>query len=737
MSEPNTLTRGEHKRKEQILTQPGPSKLPGSYSGAVLKSADLFLVADAGGDVPWDLPHAFGLYYRDTRFVNGLTLRLQQASMVALGNMHFGGHDAAIDLANRAFRDERGVSVPQHTVCARRERRLHGGVLHERIQLTNYHDRAVRVRLEIRFRCGFEDVFVVKKFVDHAPERARPDVVSPRHAVWHYRGIDAMSRASHVTFDDRPAQLDPDRALYVFDLEPDGTACVALAVTPVIEHDGRSPARPRRLERLDERLDRADRLWLDSGTRIASSSELFDRVVSRALRDLRLLRSRLGRLHYIAAGIPWFATLFGRDAAIAALQTLPYGHTIARETLELLACYQADHVDAYRDAEPGKILHELRRGELARAGEIPQSLAYFGTVDATPLFIILFAEYVLWSGDIDFAHRHRRAIEGALQWIGTHVERDGYLRYSGQYSTGLINQGWKDSGNAIVNADGSLAEPPIALAEVQGYVFRAWHAARLLRTAMNGGLDQLLGDAHDLASRFERDFWSDDMGCYVLALQRHDRPAAVVASNAGHVLWSGITPPDRARRVSERLLEEDMFSGWGIRTLSHREDRFNPVSYHLGSVWPHDNAIILAGFRRYGLDEAATRVFDALLDAAIEFHGRLPELFCGFRRREHESPVPYPSASSPQAWAAGSVPHGLWNLLGLRANALEGRLDVVRPILPDRLQWLTLTSLRVGPAVVNMRFEWRGDHVSVDAEVCEGHLDLHVSDALPSPDSWT
>jgi glycogen debranching enzyme len=227
------------------------------------------------------------------------------------------------------------------------------------------------------------------------------------------------------------------------------------------------------------------------------------------------------------------------------------------------------------------------------------------------------------------------------------------------------------------------------------------------------------------------------MGCYVLALQRHDRPAAVVASNAGHVLWSGITPPDRARRVSERLLEEDMFSGWGIRTLSHREDRFNPVSYHLGSVWPHDNAIILAGFRRYGLDEAATRVFDALLDAAIEFHGRLPELFCGFRRREHESPVPYPSASSPQAWAAGSVPHGLWNLLGLRANALEGRLDVVRPILPDRLQWLTLTSLRVGPAVVNMRFEWRGDHVSVDAEVCEGHLDLHVSDALPSPDSWT
>jgi glycogen debranching enzyme len=736
MSERLTMTRSEHKRKEQILTQPGPSKLPGSYSGAVLKSADLFLVADKGGDVPWELPHAFGLYYRDTRFVNGLTLRLQQMSFVALGNMHFGGHDAAIDLANRAFRDERGVHVPQHTVCARRERRLHGGVLHERIQLTNYHERGVRVRLEIRFRCGFEDVFVVKKFFEHTHQRARPDVVSARHVVWHYRGIDAMSRASHIVFDEAPAELDADRALFTFDLEPDATACVSLALTPVIEHDGRSAARPRRLERLDARLDRADRVWLDSSTRVASSSDLFDRVFSRAIRDLRLLRSRLGRQHYFAAGIPWFATLFGRDAAITALQTLPYGHAIARETLELLACHQADRVDSYRDAEPGKILHELRRGELARAGEIPQSLSYFGTVDATPLFIILFTEYLLWSGDIEFARRHRGSIESAMRWIGARMARDHYLHYDGHYSTGLVNQGWKDSGNAIVNDDGSLAEPPIALAEVQGYVFRAWHAARLLRRAMGDGADQALDDAEDLATRFDHDFWSDDLGCYVLALQRDGRPATVVSSNAGQVLWGGIARPDRARRISERLLGEDMFSGWGIRTLSHREERFNPVSYHLGSVWPHDNAIILAGFRRYGLDHAATRVFDALLDAAIEFHGRLPELFCGFRRREHESPVPYPSASSPQAWAAGALPHGLWNLLGLRPNALEDRLDVRRPILPERLQSLMLSALRVGRATVDLRFERDGDRVTVEADVHAGRLDVRVTDDLAKPDSW-
>jgi glycogen debranching enzyme len=736
MSEHHTMTRGEHKRKAQILTQPGPSKLPGSYSGAVLKSADLFLVADAGGDVPWALPHAFGLYYRDTRFVNGLTLRLQHTSLVPLGNMHFGGHDAAIDLANRTFRDERGVQVPQHTVCARRERRLYGGVLHERIQLTNYHDRAVRVRLDVRFRCGFEDVFVVKKFVEQAPQRARPDVVSPRHAVWHYRGIDAMSRASHIVFDQTPAQLDADRANFVFDIDPDGTACVSLAVTPVIEHDGRDVAGPRRIESLDTRLDRADRLWLDAGTRIASSNELFDRVFSRAIRDLRLLRSRLGRCHYFAAGIPWFATLFGRDAAIVALQTLPYGNTIARETLELLARHQADEIDSYRDAEPGKILHEMRRGELARAGEIPQSPSYFGTVDATPLFIILFAEYVLWSGDVEFARRHQRAIENALQWISARVDRDGYLRYDGEYASGLVNQGWKDSGNAIVNADGSLAEPPIALAEVQGYVFRAWHAARLLRRAIDGRSYQIVdGRVQDLARRFDRDFWSDEIGCYVLALQGDDRPAAVVSSNAGQVLWSGIASSGRARRMADRLLEDDMFSGWGIRTLSQREERFNPVSYHLGSVWPHDNGIILAGFRRYGLDDAATRVFDALLDAAIEFHGRLPELFCGFPRREHESPVPYPSASSPQAWAAGSLPHGLWNLLGLQPNALEERLDVRRPTLPERLYTLTLTSMRVGRALVDLRFERRDGRVSVDAEVRDGRLDIRVTDDAIAPDS--
>jgi glycogen debranching enzyme len=723
------VTAREHRRKEEILTQAEPSKLAGSHAGAALKFDDAFVLTDNSGDIPWALPHAYGLYSRDTRFVNGLALRLQGLSLVPLSNTHLGSQDAAFDLANPDFSDERGLDVPQHTVSVRRERRLHGGVLHERIQLTNYFKQPARVRLEIRFRCGFEDVFVVKKFVESSDGRQpRASVLNGRHALWRHRGIDDILRQTHLVFDAEPVHLGPTRAVFILDVAPDEPASIALAITPIVGAGDRCASQPRRLESLDSRIQHADRLWLQSSTAVQSSSDLFDRVFDRSLRDLRLLRSRLGRQHYFAAGIPWFVTLFGRDASLVGIQTLPYGGTTAPETIELLARHQAQHVDEYRDAEPGKILHEFRRGELARAGEIPQSLSYYGSVDATALFVILFAEYVLWSGNLSFARAHRREFEAALRWIESRIESAGYLTYDGQYENGLVNQGWKDSGNAIVNADGSLATPPIALAEVQGYAFRAWKQAAGVMRALDAHTqaEHLDEQAEALASRFERDFWSDSLGCYVLAVQRNGRQAAVVASNAGQVLWSGIARDDRARRVIERLVQDDMFSGWGIRTLARGEVRYNPVSYHLGSVWPHDNALILGGFRRYGDDACALRIFDALLDAAIEFRGRLPELFCGFRRREHESPVPYPAASSPQAWASGALAHGLWNLLGLRPDALESRLHIIRPVLPGRLQWLTLRSFRVGNSTVDVHFRRRDEQITVDAEVRAGALHVQV-----------
>jgi glycogen debranching enzyme len=681
------------------------------------------------------------LYYRDTRFLDGLTLRVNGHTLVALDAAHLSGHEAAVDLVNREFADALGRDVPQHTLSVRRERRLSGLVIHEHVRASNFSTSAVTLDVEIRFRCRFEDIFVVKRFV------GRPQVDEPRssiegsaHVVWQYRGVDNVRRQTHLAFDPVPQRLEHDRALFRVDLAPRTSHCIALAITPAIGSDGRSPGRPRPLDRLDGKLDKAERIWLESTTAVRSSSDLFDRVFWRGVRDLRVLRSRVGREHYFAAGVPWFATLFGRDAAIVAMQMLPYGARVARETLALLARYRALYFDTYRDAEPGKILHELRRGELAEAGEIPQSPAYYGSIDATLLFITLFAEYARWSGDIGFVSRHREALDAAVAWMMRRMDldRDGYIAYRGRYATGLINQGWKDSGNAIVDERGELAEPPIALAEVQGYAFRACRDAAMLLRALEEPDDAAALDARAdaLKVRFDRDFWCDAIDCYALGRHRRGRLLAVATSNAGQVLWSGIALPARSRMVAARLLQADMFSGWGIRTLSTRERAYNAVSYHRGSVWPHDNGLILAGFRRCGFDAAAMRVFDAILDAAIEFRGRLPELFCGFARRPDESPVPYPASSSPQAWAAGALPHGLWNLLGLRPNAFERRLRVVRPTLPDRLERLVLSELRVGDSIVDLHFERRHGSIEVDAEVRDGQLEIDVTRTTLPLDEW-
>jgi glycogen debranching enzyme len=357
------------------------------------------------------------------------------------------------------------------------------------------------------------------------------------------------------------------------------------------------------------------------------------------------------------------------------------------------------------------------------------------------LFLILLAEYVRWSGDVELARELTPNVDAALGWMDHRADSDGdgFIDYRGRYPNGLINQGWKDSGNAILNADGSLPEPPIALCEVQAYAFRAWRQiAALRRTLGDAAGAQLLEDrAEALRLRFERDFWDEALGCYVLARQAGGRPVAVTASNAGQVLWGGIADPARAVRVAERLLGPDMFSGWGVRTLSSAEVTYNPMSYHLGSVRPHDNSLIVAGLRRYGLDAAALRICGGLFEAATRFRDfRLPELFCGFPRNDAENePVQYPVACSPQAWASGALPHALWNLVGLSADAPAGVLHVIRPRLPTGMMDLALIGLPVGGARVDLRFQRRDDSGAADVEsrVREGDIKVEVSDSLPPP----
>ncbi|MGH7258959.1 MAG: amylo-alpha-1,6-glucosidase, partial [Nitrospiraceae bacterium] len=528
----------------------------------------------------------------------------------------------------------------------------------------------------------------------------------------------------------------PDReegttATFAMTLQPGKSWELGVSLTLA---ESQKPGRPqpctpveRHLEAVKHALDESSDEWLSREAVIESDSLLLNRVVRRSLLDLHVLESSLKGDRFFAAGVPWFVTLFGRDSLITALQTLAYDPDIARDTLQLLARYQGQRVDHWRDEEPGKILHELRVGELARLHEIPHT-PYYGTIDATPLFLVLVSRHADWTGDLELFKELRPNIEQALEWIDQYGDGDGdgYLEYDSTTKHGLINQGWKDSGDAIVTAEGTLAQPPISLVEVQGYVYMAKHSIAELydRTGEKERAADLRRQADELRRQFNRDFWLEDKGFFALALEADDRPCAVISSNPGQALWTGIVDTDKAGKVVDRLLEPDLYNGWGIRTLSHHERRYNPIGYHLGTVWPHDNALIAAGCRRYGFGAAAKRIFLGLLEAAMGFdHYRLPEVFAGFPREEYGVPVHYPVACHPQAWAAGSIPYLLETMLGLQPHAFEQRLDIVNPDLPPLISWLEMRRLKVGQSVVDLRFERKADGRLV-AEV------LHVNGPL-------
>jgi len=740
------LGASEHRSKERVLTHADPAKVRKTSDAVVLKAGCTFLVATESGDVPFEGPHGYGLFFHDCRFLDGYTLRINGATPISLAATADRAFRTHHHLTTSTLREHRRLVVDRNTIGVLRERVIRGDAVHERTTLHNYGRVPVRLRVQLAFQARFEDLFVLKGFVRGPRGVLRPPAVHrPDAVVLGYRGRDGVFRSTRLAFAPAPTRLLANHVTFDVTLAPEAEQDLNIVITPCESargaHDRRSahPCTP--TNALNRWPARAEALWVARTAEIRSSSPLFERVFHRARLDLHLLRSRLDGYDYFAAGVPWFVTLFGRDAATVAIQTLPYGTAVARQTLRLLARYQARAHDPYREAEPGKILHEYRLGELAHLGVIPQSPAYYGSVDATMLFLILLAEYVRWSGDLQLARELRPNVDAGLQWIehAADSDGDGFLDYRGRYPNGLINQGWKDSGNAIVNADGSLADPPIALCEVQAYAFRAWRqTATLLRTLDDpAAAERLETLADDMRVRFERDFWDDSLGCYVLARQAGGRPAAVVTSNTGQVLWGGIASPVRAARIAQRLLAPDMFSGWGIRTLSSEAAAYNPMSYHRGSVWPHDNSLIIDGLLRYGHDEAALRVFDGIFDAATRFREfRLPELFCGYPRSDAENePVRYPVACSPQAWAAGALPYALWTLLGLRADAPAGVLHVIRPRLPTGIADLELGGVAVGDARIDLRFRRRDASgvADVDSRVQHGEVKVEVTDALPSP----
>ncbi|MEJ7749382.1 MAG: amylo-alpha-1,6-glucosidase, partial [Candidatus Limnocylindrales bacterium] len=471
--------------------------------------------------------------------------------------------------------------------------------------------------------------------------------------------------------------------------------------------------------------------WERGTTSTDSDHELFNLVIKRSVSDLRLLvNDGPGpEQRYVAAGVPWFTTLFGRDSLISAFQALAFRPQLAIETLSVLAAYQATAIDDWRDAEPGKILHELRTGEMAAAGELPHT-PYYGSVDSTPLWLILLGATFDWTGDVALVDRLWPNALAALDWIDRYGDRDGdgFIEYQRRSAKGLVNQGWKDSSDAIRDRTGRECVAPIALAEVQAYVFDA--KVRLARLAHLRGevdlADRLERDAEALRVRFEEAFWVEDQRYYAMALDGEKQLADAIGSNAGQCLWAGIVAPARAAAVADRLLGPAMFSGWGVRTYAADQPGYNPIGYHTGTVWPHDTSLIAAGLKRYGFHEASNRLVGQVFEAAQRFPDyRLPELFCGFDQSDATDPVPYPVACSPQAWAAGASFLFLQTMLGLRAHAERGELELLHPDLPPWLGRVRLNDLRVGEASVDLLFHrWRG---TTSAEVLRKVGDLAVT----------
>jgi glycogen debranching enzyme len=702
----------------------------------VVKHRNVFFLAPPDGAVPFASDHGFGLYYQDCRYLNGYQILVAEEPPEPLAARSWEGARAVFQLTTADFESPNGRTVPRETVGLRWERIIdhERPWLHERLEIQNFGHEAVAFPLTLRFRAGFEDVFEIRGL----QKGKKGKLFRPRwkHAclLFAYEGLDDVPRSLAIHFEPVPDRIDGHAVTFDLALEPNECRQIRICLA-MSESSDRPNTRlanesvHRDLPAVAQAFRHESQEWLSHEAEFRSDSLLLTKVMRRSLLDLHMLKSTIANDVYFAAGVPWFVALFGRDSLVTALQTLAYGPDTAADTLRLLARHQGTKVDKWRDEQPGKILHELRVGELARMKKIPHT-PYYGTIDATPLFIILMSQYTAWTGDLSLFKELRRHIDRALDWIDRYgdAQGDGYVSYVSNTDEGLTNQGWKDSVDAIVTADGRFAHPPIALVEVQGYVYMAKHSIADLyeQVGDHGRAARLRKEAQDLRTRFNRDFWIEEEGCFALALEAHHQPCRVLTSNAGQALWTGIVDEDKAGRMVERLMRPDLFSGWGIRTLSDADRRYNPMGYHLGTVWPHDNSLIAAGFCRYGYDAAASRILVGLLEAAMEFEDyRLPELFTGYAREEFAVPVRYPVACHPQAWASGSIPFLVETLLGLKPDGFGNRLRIVNPYLPEFVQTAEYRHLRVGRGSVDLRFR-RQDGGKMDVEVTNATGSLKV-----------
>ena len=694
----------------------------------VTKCGDIFACSRPNGDIAPHQTSVEGVFKQDTRYLSGFRLRLGGEYPILLSSSAELSFMAVVDLTNPTLQTDGAEVAPQMALNLRRTR-LVGDVLRERIEIHNFGSVTAATDLELVFAADFVDIFEIRGM----EARRRPATVVETAAggcTFKRLRDDGAMRSTTVHLDPAPADVKTHdgRVTMTWPLNlPAGESICLEARVELADQDETTPHvafNEMRDRNLSEFLS-----WRSRSTQVRGGRTV-SRLMAASTRDLWMLGTPIDGYRIATAGVPWFVAPFGRDSLITCLEMLLLDRTLARETLLLLAHHQALEFDDWRDAEPGKILHERRYGDLAVAGRIPHT-PYYGTVDATPLFVILAAEYLRWTGDLDTLKILGPRIWNALGWIEEYgdLDGDGFLEYERRSSAGLKNQGWKDSDDSIVHRDGGLAEGPIALAEVQGYAYMARRDGAYIFEQL-GEQDRataLRTRADRLKEAFNEAFWMPDEGTFALALDGRKRRVQSVTSNAGHCLFAGIADDSKAEAVATRLLARDMHSGWGIRTLSSENRAFNPMSYHAGSVWPHDNALIAAGLKRYGFGHAAAAVAGGIFDAALESQdARLPELFCGFERQSDVPYVRYPVACSPQAWAAAAPIFLMQTMLGITADASLNTLYVNQPELPEWAPVLDLCRLQIGEATADLRFERSGERTMVSPLGHEGELLISV-----------
>ncbi len=720
----------EQRPAEELPEQPFYIAATGSASRPrrALKHNDTFAVFDSHGDIGAVSGGADGLFDFDTRFLSHLELLINGAQPLLLGstvkddNLHL-----YVDLTNPDQYFQNSLVLPKDTIHISRTIYLRDGALHERIVLENHSRSDVQLSLSIAYNCDFADIFEVRGMRRPHRGHARKRVVGSNDVVLSYEGLDGKLRETAICFEPAPSLLQPSIATYTIALRASSRQAVFITASC------RGPRGQSTVPFFKGlRSGNRERTAAMRGVAtVETSSSALNEVLRRSMSDFYMLVSETDQGAYPYAGIPWYSTTFGRDGLIAAMQMLWLDPNIAKGVLRRLAHHQADGEDPSRDAQPGKIVHEMRGGEMAALNEVPFGL-YYGSVDATLLFVMLLGFYADRTDDLGLVAELWPNVERALGWMGGpgDVDGDGFIEYYRARETGLSNQGWKDAYDAVFHADGRLAEGPIALVEIQAYAYAAKQQAA--KCAMRlGKLDRaeaLLGEAEALRVKFEKAFWSPDMRTYVLALDGMKKPCAVRASNAGHALFAGIASPQRARQVATTLLSSDFNSGWGIRTVANGESRYNPMSYHNGSVWPHDNALFAAGLARYGLKADIEPIFEGLCRAAGYMdHRRLPELFCGFRRKRGRGPTLYPVACSPQAWATGAPFMMLQAMLGLEFDPANSEIRLRNPFVPAFVGEITIAGLRLGNASVDFSVRRDGSAVSLRVLRSDGPIRVTVA----------